>query len=153
MIVTKQLNIKNRTYHFYSALITIKYFDVRLFKLGKKASVSLGIYYIGYVTKKPEHGVNTANPLYLVINRIHGFIEEKNGDKYLNIASTDKNSEVLSKYSEVWNVIKDCIKKINDSELGEYDKDSMKVKLNSDDDIPLNKQLHFPTITVIIRNF
>ena len=28
----------------------------------------------------------------------------------------------------------------------------MKIKLNSDDDIPLNNQLNFPTITVIIRN-
>ena len=37
-----------------------------------------------------------------MINRIDGFIEEK-GDKYLNITSTDKNSEMLRKYSEVWN--------------------------------------------------
>ena len=28
----------------------------------------------------------------------------------------------------------------------------MKTKFNSDDNIPLNKQLNFPTITVIIRN-
>ena len=28
----------------------------------------------------------------------------------------------------------------------------MKVKFNSNDDIPLNKQLYFPTITVIIGN-
>ena len=35
--------------------------------------------------------------------------------------------------------------------MGEYDKDFMKIKFNSDDDIPLNKQLDFPTITVIIR--
>ena len=28
----------------------------------------------------------------------------------------------------------------------------MKIKFNSDDDIPLNKQFYFPTITVIIRN-
>ena len=35
------------------------------------------------------------NPLYLMINRIDGFIEEKDGDKYLSIASTDRNSEVL----------------------------------------------------------
>ena len=86
-----------------------------------------------------------------MINTIDGFIEEKNGDKYLNIASTDRNSEVLKKYSEVWNRIKDCIAKINDNELGEYDKDYMKIKFNSDD-IPLNKQLNFPTITVIIKN-
>ena len=28
----------------------------------------------------------------------------------------------------------------------------MKIKFNSDDDIPLNKVLNFPTIRVIIRN-
>ena len=48
--------------------------------------------------------------------------------------------------------LKTVLKKINDSGLGEYDKDYMKIKFNSDDDIPLNKQLNFPTITVIIRN-
>ena len=42
-------------------------------------------------------------------------------------------------------------KKINDNE-SEYVKDYMKIKSNTDDDIPLNKQLYFPTVTVIIRN-
>ena len=55
-----------------------------------------------------------------MINRIDRFIKEKNGDKYLNIASTDKNSEVLRKYSEVWNGIKDCIERINNNKLEEY---------------------------------
>ena len=57
--------------------------------------MSFGTYYIGYVTKKPEYNVNNVNPLYLMINRIDGFIEEKEGDKYLNIAHTDGTSEVL----------------------------------------------------------
>ena len=70
----------------------------------------------------------------------------------MNIASTDKNSEVLKKYSEVWSGIKDCIEGINDSKLGEYDNDYMKIKFNSDDDIPLNKQLNFLRLAVIIRN-
>ena len=48
-----------------------------------------------------------------MINRTDGFIEEKNGDKHLNIASTDRNSEVLKKHADVWNGIKDSIKKIN----------------------------------------
>ena len=73
--------------------------------------MGLGTYYIGYVTKKPEWNVNSVNPLYLMINRIDGFIDEKNGDKYLNIADTDRNSEVLKKYSEVWNGTKDCLEK------------------------------------------
>ena len=88
----------------------------------------------------------------MLINRIDGFIEEKEGDKYLNIALTDRNSEALRKYSEVWNGIINCTRKINNSELEEYDKDFMKIKLNSSDAIPLNKQLYFPTITAIIKN-
>ena len=52
MVTTKQMNIKNRTYYFYNDLSNIKNFDPKLLKLDKKTSVSLGIYYIGYVTKK-----------------------------------------------------------------------------------------------------
>ena len=78
--------------------------------------MSLGIYYIGYVAKKPEHKINSVNPIYLLINRIDGFFEEKDGDKDLNISSTGRNSKVLRKYSEVWNGIKDSIKKVNNSE-------------------------------------
>ena len=110
-MTVRQMNIKSRTYYFYNDLINIKDFDARLLKLDKKTSMGLGIYYIVYVTKKPEWNVNSVNPLYLMINRIDGFIEGKRGDKYLSIASTDRNSEVLKKYSEVWNVIKDCIEK------------------------------------------
>ena len=145
------MNIKNRTYFFYNDLININDFHAKKLKLDKKTSMGLGIYYIGYVDKKPEWNVNSENPLYLMINRKDGFIEEKNGVKYLNINSTDRNSEVLKKYNEVFDGIKDCIKKINDSD-SEYDKDFTKIKFNTDDDIPLNKQLYFFTITVIIRN-
>ena len=114
--------------------------------------MGLNIYYIGYVTKKTEGNVNSVNHLYLIINRIDGFIEEKNGNKYLNISDTSRNNEVLKKYSQALNGIKNFIKKINDNKLGEYDKDFMKIKFNFDDDIPLNKELNFPTITIISRN-
>ena len=77
------MNIKNRTYYFYNDLINIKDFHARLLKLNKKTSMSLGIYYIGYVTKNPEYEVDSVNPLYLVINRIAGFIEGKERDKVL----------------------------------------------------------------------
>ena len=43
--------------------------------------MGVGIYYIGYVTKKPEWNVDSVNPFSLMINRKDGFIEEKNGDK------------------------------------------------------------------------
>ena len=38
---------------------------------------------------------------------------KKNGNKYLTFASTDKNKEVLKKYTELWNEIKCQIKAIN----------------------------------------
>ena len=95
MVTTRQMNIKSRTYYFYNDLINTKDFDSKLLKLDKKTSMGIGIYYIGYVTKKPEYKISSVNPLYLLINRIDGFIEEKDGDKYLSIVLADKNSEVL----------------------------------------------------------
>ena len=79
-------------------------------------------------------------------------LKNKEGSKHLNIASTDKNSEVLKKYAEVWSGIKDQIEKINDGKSGVYDKDYVKLKFSSDDDFPLNKQLNFLSITIIIIN-
>ena len=148
-MTTKQLNIKNRTNYFYNDLINILNFEASNLKLNKKTSMGLDIYYIGYVDKKPECNVNSVNPLYLMTNRIDGFIEEKNGVKYLNISDTGKNREILKKYYQVFDGIKCHIKKINDD--SKYVKNYMKIKFNTDDDIPLNKELYFPTITVIIR--
>ena len=58
---------------------------------------------------------------------------------------------MLKKYAEVWSVTKDQIKKINNGKLGEYGKDYMKIKSNSDDDLLLNKILKFRILTIIIR--
>ena len=91
-MTTKQLNIKNRTYYFYNDLINITNYEASNLKLDKKTSMCLDIYYIGYVDKKPEWYVNSVNPLSLMINRIDGYVEEKNGSKYLNISDTDKNN-------------------------------------------------------------
>ena len=69
---------------------------------------------------------------------IDGYIEEKNGSKYLTFASTDKNKEILKKYTELCDGIKRLIDKIDDKP-GEYRKDFMNIKFNSDDNLPLNK--------------
>ena len=90
--------------------------------------MDINIYYIGYVTKKPEYNINSVNPLYLLIKKLDGFIDEKEGNKYLNITLTDSNNDVLIKYAEVWSGIKDQIKKINNDSVGEYDKHCMKIR-------------------------
>ena len=110
------------------------------------------MYYIEYVIRKHEYNINSVNPLYLHIDEINGFIEEKEGSKYLNIALTDSNSEVLKEYAEVWSGIGDQIKKINNGQVGEYGKDYIKIKFDSDDELPLNKILKFRILIIIIRN-
>ena len=105
MVTTKQLNIKNRLYYFYNDLINLKDFDPSLLKLDKKSSMDIGIYYIDYVTKKPEYNIDSVNPLYLLIGELDGFIDEKEGSKYLNISLTYNNSDVLMKYADVWSGI------------------------------------------------
>ena len=76
----KQINIKNRTYYFFNDMINIEDFDSKLLKIDKKSFKNIDIYYIGNITiKKIEHydNIHSVNPLYLVIGKVDGFIEEK----------------------------------------------------------------------------
>ena len=147
MVTTKQLDIKNRTYYFYNDLI-----NPSLLKIDKKSCNGISIYYIGYVTKKSEYNINSVNPIYLLIAELDGYIEKKKGNEYLNTSLTDSNSEALKKYAKVWSGIKNQIKKINNNEVSEYEKEYMKIKFDSDDDLLLNKILKFRILTIIIRN-
>ena len=83
-------------------------------------------------------------------------LKKQNGNKYLIFASTDKTIEVLAKYAELWDKIKNLIacnsvEKIDDKPGG-YGKDYMKIKLNPDDNLPLNKTLKFHMLTIIVRS-
>ena len=94
--MTKQISIKNRTYYFYNDLIRLFDFDPNMLKLDKKSFEGIDVYYIEYVTKKKqEYKINSVNPFYLLMYKKDGFIEEKRGNKYLNIAFSDNNDEVL----------------------------------------------------------
>ena len=95
--------------------------------------------------------INGVNPLYLNIIHSNGYIEEKGANKYLVFDSTNKNKEVLKKYNVSFNGIRDKIKEINSNEC-DYEKDYMKIKFNSDGDLPLNKQLKFHLMTITIRS-
>ena len=57
----------------------------------------------------------------------------------------------MTKYTELWDGIKSSIEKIN-NKSGEYRKDFMKIKLNSDDSLSLNKTLKLPNVTIAVRS-
>ena len=71
-----------------------------------------GVYYIGYITKKPKLNVYSVKPLYLMINKIKGHFEKVDGDKYLTVSY--ENGDIMQKCQEVFDGIKEIIKKIND---------------------------------------
>ena len=96
--------------------------------------------------------IYSVNPLYLRINHANGYIEEKNGNKYLIFDSVDENKEVLKKYADVWDGIKNKIKAINGGKESDYGKDYLKIKFDSTDDLSLNKPLKFHVMTIIIRS-
>ena len=115
----KQINIKNRTYYFYNDIIDLKIFDARLIKIDKKSHKNFGIYNIGYITMKKIDdckSIYSLNPLYLRVYHASGYIEEKEVNKYLVFYSTDENKELLKKYNDVFNGIRDKIKEINSGE-------------------------------------
>ena len=149
----KEINIKYRTYYFFDDMINIKDFDSNLLKIDKKSYKNIDIYYIGHITMKDSDYVkiNSVNPLYLIIDNI----EEKNGNKYLIFsfnASGNKDKEVLTKYLKLWDDIKYLIRAIHGGEEGEYRKDSMKIRLNSDNNLPLNKILKLHNMTLTFRS-
>ena len=115
----KQINIKNRTYYFYNEMINLKDFDSNLLKIDKKHYKGINIYYIGHITFKKideYESIYSVNPLYLRINHAGGYIEETNGNKYLIFDSVEENKEVLKRYADVWDGIKNKIKAINGGE-------------------------------------
>ena len=146
---TKEINIKNRIYYFFDDMINIEKVNSDLLKIDKKTRKSIGIYYIGYITMKDSKHVNihSVNYLCIIINEVDGSIEEKkNGNKYLTFPSTDKHKKILEKYTELWKKIKSLIEsssvECNSIDIsGKYEKDYLKIKLNSDDNLPLNKIL------------
>ena len=67
-------------------------------------------------------------------------------------ASTDKKKKVLEKYTKLWDKIKYHIQPNNADKSGKYEKDYMRIKFNSDDDLPLNKILKLCMLTKIVRS-
>ena len=86
-----------------------------------------------------------------MISKIKGHFKEIDADKYLIISS--ENGDIMQKYQGIFDEIKEIIKRINDySQPIKYDDNYMKIRFDTDDNIPLNKIIYFPTISIIIRS-
>ena len=117
-------------------MINIKNFHSNLLKIDKKSHKDIDIYYTSYIMIKKFgdcENNHSINPLYLIIDSATGHFKEKYGEKYLIIDSTKK-------YEEVWSGIKSKIKTLNGGKELFYEKNYVRIGINTDDDLPLNKQ-------------
>ena len=60
--------------------MTIKNFDSNLLKVDKTSYQNIDIYYIGYITMKSisdYESIHSVNPLYFIVDKVDGYIEEK----------------------------------------------------------------------------
>ena len=143
----KKIKIKYQGYYFCDNMINIKNFYSNLLKTDKKSHVDIDIYYISYIMIKKCsdcENIHSVNLLHLIIHSATGHFKKKYGEKYLTIDSTKK-------YKKVWSRIRSEIKTLNSGKELFYEKNYARIGINTDDDLPLSKQLKFPILIIIIR--
>ena len=80
---------------------------------------------------------------------MNGYFEETN-EKYLTLVPTNESKEKIKRYEELWSKIRDFIRSVTKNS-DDYNEKYMKIKFNSDDDLPLNKAIEIPSITIVVR--
>ena len=135
------LEIKDKNKYDLDNMCYIDDFDVNSLKITKKESrIRVNIYYARYALNLND----AIMPLYFIINRLIGFIEEIDGssDKYLVVVSSLRNKNIINALDMVWSSIKD---KINPSiKIKDYDK----FRFNSDIDLPVNTIIEFRSLLI-----
>ena len=145
----KSLEIKNKTNYDWDDIIYINDFNTNSLEIIKRESrIGANIYYIRYVLN-PDYDYNTAKPLYFVINRLIGYIEEIEGssDKYL-VVDSSRNKNIKSFLNNIWSSIEikmgDMTYLIPNIKLKDYNK----FIFNCDTDLPLNTIIEFRSILI-----
>ena len=145
------IDVKNCTYYYFDG-INIKNLDPNNSKIDKNSYKDILICSIGYVTIKDSKHVkiNSVIPLYLIFSKMNEYFGEINGSKYLTLVPTNESYKKIKKYKELWSKIKDLIS-LTMKNSDDYDEKYMKIKFNSDDELPLNKIIEIPTMTIVVR--
>ena len=144
MIVYKKLRIKNCPVFIFDNMVNIKDIDLSAIGVNKISITNYEIEYYG--------NLSYDSPLYLIFNDADAYFLSINKGKYLIFASTDKNKDFLENYKELWDTIGKEINKINEEVKIFELKDLVKIKLKSDDKVPLGKIINIPMCTIILKS-
>ena len=130
------LEIKTKTNYNWDDIVYANDFHADSLEIIKRKSrIDVNICYIEY---------STISPLYFVINRLIGYIEEIEGssDKYLVVLSSLRNKNITSVLDKIWGSIKDQINP--NIKMKDYDK----FRFNSNIDLLLNTTIEFRSLVI-----
>ena len=140
----QEINIK--TQHItLSMILSIGGFDPNNIKIDEKSYRNTLIYYVGYVTIKRDLRIYSLNHFYLIFDKMNVYFELINGNKQLTPVSINESKEKIKKNEERWIKTRDLVRSITKN-LDDYDE-----KYDSDDNLPLNKTIEIPIVTIVVR--
>ena len=89
---------------------------------------------------------------HIVFNNLDIYFECVNEEKYLVFALTDKNLDILENSKKLWDKSKIDIKKL-EGIVGNlyFEKDIMKVKFDTDDNLVFNKIINVPMYAIVVK--
>ena len=147
MRTIRQINIENRQGYFFNDMTNINDFDSNLVNVNQVVfESSIIMYDIKYIKD-----LQSLNSLYLVFNNLDAYFEKCGKDKYLIFASTEKNKQMLENYAELFDEINEQIELISSDKV-KYSKDIVKIKFETNDELPLNKIINISVCIIVISN-
>ena len=127
----KQIKIINQAHYHYHDIISLKKFESKFPEIDRKQALIKDI-------DNYECICSVIAPLYWIVSFASGYIEERDGNKYLIFNNS---------FTENKDVVKHKIKKIKGNKGTDY----IKIKFEFDDDLPLNEPLIFYEMHIFVR--
>ena len=134
----KETDFKNCTCYCFDDIININDLDLDIILLDEKSYKNFLI----YVAYETLYGVR---PLHIIFEKVDGYIRKYDGTKYLALFHSDES------YERIFDKIRyPVMLKSNISDVSSHK--FMKIQINSDDDLPLEKTLNIHNVAILFKS-
>ena len=81
---------------------------------------------------------------------MNGYFKEINGNIYLTLVPTNKSKEKIEKCEKLCSKTRELIMSTTKNS-NDYDEKYIKIKFNSDNELPQNKTIEIPSMIIVVR--
>ena len=141
------VKIKDPLFTYYARSVNILDFNLEKLSIEKVHAINdelESIYYAKY----------NNNLFYLVVNNLKGYFKysKEKDRKELNFIIEDQSQAKI--YDQIWDKIKELINSIDGVNFGfsDYFRDYGVIRLDTDDDFPLDTMINIHSVTIFIRS-